>query len=144
MPNIERVRGFLDTITAAGLNTGARVVGNAFSSENGYWEVIKLLSEDNPPSALFTLSSTITLGAIRAAREKGLSIGKDISIVSFDNNINLSYFSPPITMIGQPVEDMAVLSVKNLVSAIDGGQKSFSHLRLTPTVIQGESVAIIR
>ena len=143
MPNVERVRGFMDTMTSAGLENGAKVVGSAFSLENGYREVMNLLSEDNPPSALFTLSSTITLGAIRAAREKGLVIGKDISIVSFDNNINLNYFSPPITMIGQPVEDMAVLSVKILVSAIDGGQKSFSHLRLAPTVIQGQSVAII-
>lgn len=141
MPNVERVRGFMDTMRAAGLETGARVVGNSFSSENGYREATALFAQENPPSALFTLSSTITLGAIRAAREKGMAIGRDVSIISFDNNINLSYFSPPITMIGQPVEDMAVLSVKILMGAIDSGQKNFSHLRLAPAVIPGQSIA---
>ena len=153
MPNTERVRGYLDTMKEAGLKEFVRVTGNSFSIENGYRETSLLLDGasgalgDGAPEALFTLSNTITLGAIRAIKERGLQIGGDISVISYDNNASLSFFSPSITMIGQPVADMAKLSVQILVNAIgsvqesgSGAQVAMSHLRLSPSIIEGQSI----
>ena len=143
MPNFERVRGFRDTMAAAGLQDRYPVCGNAFSIENGYREALKLLSGTDVPTAFFTLSNTITLGAIGAIKEMGLRIGEDISIISFDYNTNLSFFSPSITMVSQPVEDMAKLSVKILTDAIDKGAGSFSHLLLAPSIVEGQSITCL-
>lgn len=146
MPNFNRVSGYLDCMKEAGLEDRCLVTGDAFSIENGYREARAILNSKNRPTALFTLSNTITLGAIQAIKEKGLKIGKDISIVSFDNNVSLRFFTPSVTMISQPVEDMAKVAVQILMKAIANpagnskGSQSFTHLRLSPSVIEGQSV----
>lgn len=144
MPNFERVSGYMETMKEVGAEDRCLVCGNAFSIENGYREAKAILNSTYNPTAFFTLSNTITLGAIQAIKEKGLEIGKDISIISFDNNVSLRFFTPSVTMISQPVYDMAKVAVQILMKAIEESgedNKSFTHLRLAPSVIEGQSIS---
>ena len=43
---------------------------------------------------------------MRAVRDSGLMVGKDISVISFDDNISLDYMHPPITRVSQATEEM--------------------------------------
>lgn len=140
MPNKKRVSGYMDALRNAELEDNAIIVGNEFSLQNGYLETQLLLNSPQRPTAIFALSNTIGLGAIKAIREAGLNIPEDISLIVFDNNIYMDYMIPPITRISQPVEEMAKLATKLLFGAIESGKRPSTQIKLTPNLIPQESV----
>lgn len=140
VPNMKRVNGYINAMRRVGLEDNAIVVGNEFSLHNGYLETKKLINSSKRPTAIFTLSNTIALGSIKALREAGLSIPKDISLIAFDNNIYMDYFVPPITRISQPVKEMAKLAVKLLFESIESGKRLSTQIELAPELISRDSV----
>ena len=117
------------------------VVGNEFSSQNGYLETKLLMSIPSRPEAIFALSNTIALGALKAVREVGMRVPKDVALLSFDDNVYMDYMTPSITRVSQPVDDMAKLSVKILLDSIKNpDRKKSSQLALSATILQGESI----
>ena len=139
MPNKERVRGYCRAMEEAGLAENINIVGNEFSVQNGYLEAKLLMSREIRPTAIFTLSNTIMLGALKAIREAGLSVPQDVALISFDNNLYMDYMTPSITRISQPVEDMSKLAVKILLDKLNGESNCNSQLRLSPMMVAGES-----
>ena len=144
MPNTMRVQGYLDQMKEAGLEDRVRVVGSEFSIQNGYLETRLLLSGERRPSALFALSNTIGLGAMKAIREMNLRIPEDISLISFDNNMYLDYMIPPVARVSQPLEDMARLATKILFERMEDSSQAASHIMLTPNLIPGGSVRAVK
>ena len=139
-PNKKRIAGYKAAMTDAGLEDNILVVGNEFSLQNGYLETKLLLNRSPRPTAMFTLSNTIALGAIKAIREAGMKIPEDISLIAFDNNIYMDFLTPPISRISQPVEDMAKLAVKLLFESIESHNRVNTKLELAPDFISRESV----
>ena len=139
-PNKKRIAGYKAAMTDAGLEDNILVVGNEFSLQNGYLETKLLLNRSPRPTAMFTLSNTIALGAIKAIREAGMKIPEDISLIAFDNNIYMDFLTPPISRISQPVEDMAKLAVKLLFERIESHNRVNTKLELAPDFISRESV----
>ena len=117
IPNIQRVRGFVDAMVGAGI-TSYTVTGDAFSEQNGYLETKLLLQQKVWPTAIFTFSNTIAMGCIKALKEEKVKIPDDISLITFDDNPYLNYIDPPLTCISQPVEDICKIAVKILFSNI--------------------------
>ncbi len=145
MPNRERVKGYRHAMEEAGLGDSSIIVGNEFSVQNGYLSTKLLLLGKEPPTAIFALSNTIMLGSLKAVQESTLSIPKDISMISFDNNLYMDYLTPSITRVSQPVENMAKLAVKILCENLEGSRvlTANSQLRLLPEIITGKSVALL-
>ncbi len=140
-PNKERVSGYMSAMRESGLEEEAMVVGNEFSSQNGYLETKLLMSIPSRPEAIFALSNTIALGALKAVREVGMRVPKDVALLSFDDNAYMDYMTPSITRVSQPVDDMAKLSVKILLDSIKNpDRKKSSQLALSATILQGESI----
>lgn len=140
MPNKRRTEGYRAALRKAGIEDNAIIVGNDFTVQNGYIETKLLLNSPNRPTAIFALSNTIGLGAIRAIREAGLRIPEDISLVSFDNNIYLDYLVPAITRIGQRVEEMGKMAIKLLDESIQGKRTLTSQIELSTETILRDSV----
>ena len=140
VPNKRRVAGYMDALRRVGLEENALVVGNEFSLQNGYLETKLLLNKSPRPTAIFALSNTIGLGAIKAIREAGLRIPEDISLIAYDNNIYMDFLVPPITRISQPVEEMAKLTSKILFESIEAGKRMSTQIELAPDLIARESV----
>lgn len=142
--NIERVQGYVSAMQSAGLEEFVQISGNEFSVQNGYLETKLLLLQERRPTAIFSLSNTITLGIIKAINEANLSIPGDISILSFDSFQYMDYISPALTRIGQPVEDMAMLASKLLFTSIEQNATGTSQIKLAPAIVPGGSVAFIQ
>lgn len=140
VPNRKRVSGFHKAMDAAGYE--ARVVGNAFSMENGYTETKLLLQSKERPTAIFGLSNTICLGAIRAIKEASLRIPEDISVLCFDDNFYLDHLTPQITRVGQQTDEMGRLAVKVMMEKInDCGDTLSPQLELSTYLTIKDSVA---
>lgn len=142
-PSKERVRGYKEAMREAGNENNIRIAGNEFSIQNGYLETKLLLESSDPPTAIFTLSNTITLGALKAIREASFKIPDDISLISFDNFNYMDFLEPPITRISQPTDDMGMLATKILFDRIETCPSSTSQLKLSPALISGESIRSI-
>ena len=141
--NRERVRGYRDTMIAEGLEDEMIIVGNDFSTENGYLETKLLLQMENRPTAIFTMSISILIGALKAINEAGLKIPEDLSIITFDENIYMDYLSPAVDRIRQPIRDMAVLTSKILLNKINQTSDSKSQIKMTPVYVAGASIKTI-
>jgi LacI family transcriptional regulator len=81
----------------------------------------ELLALPNAPTALIALTGTQAIGAFRAIRERGLSLPGDLSLLTFDNYPWTALVEPPITVIEQPVEQMAELAAGAVLRALEGG-----------------------
>ena len=106
--------------------------------QNGIRAAEKLL--DHNPTALFVTTSSLTIGALRYIKEKGLGIPEDISVMAYDDPAFFSFFTPGITSIKQPIKESALLMVKNLIELINTGEKTESGIMLKPELVVRESV----
>lgn len=139
-PVQDRVRGYLDALHNAQLDDHALLRGASFSIDNGYLETKLALNSGASFSAIFTLSNTILMGAIKAIREAGLRIPQDISVVSFDNSNYLDYLDPAITHVSQPINNMAALAVKILIQRINKQAEACSQIKLPTQLVVNASV----
>lgn len=139
----ERIRGFMDAMHEFGWQDEALIRGNDFSIQNGYIETKLVLSSEVKPTAIFALSNTILLGVVKALNEHKLSIPKDMSLISFDNNLYLDYLNPPITRIAQPIQEIGVIAVKILMQKILREDNIHSEILLEPTIIKRDSIKVI-
>lgn len=141
VPNKARVKGYRGALKKYGLENQALVVGDAFSIQNGYLETKLLLSRPVRPTAIFVLSHTILLGALKAIQDTSYRIPDDISLISFDDHLSLDYMTPPMTRVSQPVEEMGHLAAKLLFDYIENKNDSVTQLALSTTLIVRSSVA---
>ncbi|WP_294471265.1 LacI family DNA-binding transcriptional regulator [uncultured Bacteroides sp.] len=139
----ERVRGYLDALQEAECLENAMVKGHEFSIQNGYIETELALSSVIQPTAIFALSSTILLGAIKALNEHKVRVPQDMSIISFDDNLYLDYLNPPVTRIAQPLENIGIIAVKMLMQKILEETELHTEILLKPTIIKRDSIRVL-
>ena len=89
-------------------------------------------------------SDLMALGAIRAARQRGLSVPGDISVVGYDDSPLMAFTDPPLTTVRQPVAAMAVAAVRALVDEINGHPSPNSEYLFRPELVVRGSTAVTR
>jgi DNA-binding LacI/PurR family transcriptional regulator len=117
----ERLRGYADAITAAGIDWDAVPVyeGHPNSRALGAEAAGALLAIHPPPTALLAMSDEIALGAIDGAHAAGHSVPGQLSIVGFDDNPAAT--SRGLTTIRQPLVDKGRAAGRMLLEALAGG-----------------------
>lgn len=106
-----RELGWQEALRAAGLHDGP-IVREDWSREGGYRGGQRLLEARNRPTAVFACSDLQAIGLLRAAHERGLRIPEDLAVVAFDGTKESEYCWPPLTVIAQPVQEMARTAVR--------------------------------
>ncbi|WP_199523736.1 LacI family DNA-binding transcriptional regulator [Micromonospora craterilacus] len=89
-------------------------------------------------------SDLMALGAIRAARQRGLSVPADLSVVGYDDSPLMAFTDPPLTTMRQPVTAMAVAAVRALVDEINGHGAPHSEYLFRPELVVRGSTAVAR
>lgn len=90
------------------------------SREGGYAVAQELLSLPDPPTAILAFSDLIALGVLCAARDRGLNVPGDLSVVGL-GNLSFSYMSPiELTTVQVPWQDIGMIAVDLLYRVIDG------------------------
>ncbi|WP_435837274.1 LacI family DNA-binding transcriptional regulator, partial [Streptomyces asoensis] len=91
--------------------TGGRVHA-ALTHEDGCTAARALLALPERPTAIFAANDLQALGVYQAAREAGLRIPDDLSVVGFDDLPVVAWVDPPLTTVHQPLTEMAVAATE--------------------------------
>lgn len=87
-------------------------------------------------------SDLIALGAIRAARQHGLHVPHDLSVIGYDDSPLMAFTNPPLTTMRQPVTAMSVAAVRALVDEINGHPAPHSEYVFRPELVVRGSTAV--
>jgi LacI family transcriptional regulator len=110
-----RMRAIREALVAGGVSNWSEEKAMDWTPELGYQTIKRLASEGKMPDAVIALNDNIALGVYSACNELGVVIGKDISIVSFDDDELVSYLKPGLTTARLPYAEIGELAVKALV-----------------------------
>jgi len=100
--------------------------GDSPTPQPGYEATKRLLASHKPFTALFAFNDISAMGAIRALREAGLRVPRDVSVVGFDDIENAAYQNPALTTVRQPLRKMGRIAAEILLRRISRSQADFA------------------
>jgi LacI family transcriptional regulator, galactose operon repressor len=86
-----------------------------WTREGGYEGGHRLLNTSRPPTAIFASSDLEAIGLLRAAHERGLRVPEDLAVISFDGTKESEFSWPPLTVVAQPIREMASMAIELLM-----------------------------
>jgi LacI family transcriptional regulator len=139
-PHQARMHGYRAAMQAAGVPIPPEYVRTAsFHHLDGIREGAALLDLDPPPTAIFAACDETALGALHAARARGLRIPDDLSVVGFDDTQIASMASPALTTVRQPLREMGMLALRTALRLAAGEKIEFRHIELATELVVRES-----
>ena len=95
--------------------------GGHFDMANAYQGTLELLERQVPFSAIFTVSDTMAMAAIKALNDRGLRVPEDCSVIGIDGLRMSEYFIPTLTTMAQPTEELGREGVAILMEMVREG-----------------------
>ena len=139
-----RIDGYRSALEQAGTRFDPALVRNGdFQHEGGFVRGGELLDITGPErlTAIFAGSDQQALGVYEAARQRGLRIPQDLSVVGFDDLPLTRWVSPPMTTVRQPLAEMGRVAAEVLGDLIEGVSPRSRRLELSTELIVRESTA---
>ncbi|NOZ51504.1 MAG: LacI family transcriptional regulator [Chloroflexi bacterium] len=137
-----RLSGYWAALRAAGVTIDpAWVVRTENRHGDAYEKTRHLLRlpQQHRPDAIVASSDLMAIGAINAALDAGLEIGKDLAIVGFDDAPVARYLRPHLTTLRQPVTEIGERLITMLVALCQGRPVEDAHILLCPELIVRDS-----
>ncbi|MFI5632435.1 LacI family DNA-binding transcriptional regulator [Streptomyces sp. NPDC051664] len=137
-----RVDGYRAAMETAGLPLDPDLVREGeFSHEDGYAAGLELLQLPEPPTAIFAGNDLQALGVYEAARQLGLRIPEDLSVVGFDDLPLTRWIGPPLTTVRQPLTEMAETAARLVLDLSRGQQPATTRVDLATNLVVRSSTA---
>ncbi len=135
-----RLQGFKESLTEAGIQeSDAPILVGDLTQRGGYEQACKLLDSASPPTAIAACNDLMAFGAMSAAQERGMVVGKDISITGFDDIPMAEYSHPPLTTLHQPIYEIGGRVCEMLVKLIQGEALKERYVLLKPELLVRQS-----
>jgi LacI family transcriptional regulator len=138
----ERRLGFEDAVNAAGIKLPRSLVAEGtYRFESGIQAANRLLDLSPAPTAIFASNDEMAAGVVHAARQRGLAIPEDLSIIGFDDTAIAAHMWPPLTTVRWPITSMARSAALKLVGdVIDPGTEVDEPSMFVSTLVRRASV----
>src|SRR5690554_793765 len=135
-----RVDGYRMALDEAGVDIDPSLIcyGDFFVG-GGYTHGSALLDRPDRPTAIFAGSDNQALGVLRAARERGLRIPEDLSVVGYDDLPVTEWLAPPLTTVHQPLTEMASTATQILLRLARGEPVRNSRIDLATELVVRQS-----
>jgi LacI family transcriptional regulator len=119
----QRKLGWREALQSAGLPSKDSFVAEGnWAAVTGEHGLTQLLTRHPEIDGMFVCNDSMTLGAAKAARERGLQIPRDLAIVGFDDIPDAAYFCPPLSTVRQDMVELGRRAVRELGEAIEANQ----------------------
>jgi DNA-binding LacI/PurR family transcriptional regulator len=142
LPTREKAAGRAEALREAGLSPNGLVAHGDFTFAGGRRALRQLLAKgQNRPTAVICSSDVIAIAVIQEAREAGLRVPEDLSIVGFDGIEAADWVDPALTTIEQPIAEIASTAVELLQTVIATPARSLPRVLYQPKLRRGASTA---
>lgn len=139
-----REAGFRSAMAEAGVPVDERLVRvGGFRIESAAGTAAELLALTDRPSAIFAGNDLSAISTMTVARDMGLSVPDDLSVIGFDNVPESALVNPPLTTIMQPLQRMGAEALRLLVDLIAGVERD-THIRLPTELVIRSSCRPLR
>jgi len=136
-----RFLGYCDALRRGGLTPEAALVeetGGGFDMADSYAGMLRLLARTRDFTALFALSDTTAIAAVKAMQDSGLRVPEEVSVIAIDGLKVSEYVTPTLSTMVQPAEEMGRACVELLHEVLNGGPHR--HIRLETSFREGASL----
>lgn len=140
---VDRLNGFIEGLALCGkaLHPDLRWDGD-FSEASGYGAVQHLVPHQ--PDAIFVASDTMAMGALRALRDRGISVPQEVAVIGFDGLTASEASVPSLTTIRQPVSETGARAVHMLNDLVSGAASAPSIEIMPVELVVRDSCGAIR
>jgi LacI family transcriptional regulator len=136
----DRRRGYHAALAAAGILPDPELeVESNFEIDGGEQAAGVLLDLADPPTAIFAFNDNHAIGAIQAARARGIGVPEDLSVVGFDDVEHATIVTPTLTTVRQPLAEMGRTAVNLLQRLLDRQRMEALHVELGTRLVVRES-----
>jgi len=142
-PDAQRVVGWTEALRAAGVEP--QVMHTTRDARDDPSDVVHaVLAQPQPPTAFLCFSDVLAFGVIQTAKELGLAVPRDLSVVGFDDTPAARVSDPPLTTVHQDVTAKGHLAAAALKEAIDEARQGKAararhRLLTTELVVRGST-----
>jgi DNA-binding LacI/PurR family transcriptional regulator len=138
-----RLQAFIKTLEAHRLTTDPElIIETDLTQGSGREAGGRLLDLAAPPTAIVACNDLMALGAMSAAQERGLIVGKDVSITGFDDIPWAEHAHPPLTTVRQPIYQIGTMVCEMLIKTIKGEQLAELQIILKPSLVVRKSSGV--
>ena len=120
----------------------ALVIEGNLTQSGGYQKMGQLLDLEEPPTAVVTGNDLMAFGAMEAAQERGLVMGRDVAVIGFDDIPLAAHFRPTLTTVRQPIYDIGKMLSQMLIKIIKGEEPVERQIILRPELVVRESSGV--
>ncbi len=117
------------------------IIEGDWSARSGYDALMQFAQAGQLPTAIFAQNDQMAVGCLRAARELGVKVPDQLSVIGVDDIPLAAYFEPPLTTLRQDFYAIGREAAKLLVCAIEKPDTSRQHLRLPAELLVRRSTA---
>jgi LacI family transcriptional regulator len=138
----DRLAGYRAALAGAGFEPDRSLVAEAdFEVAGGRAAAARLLSLPDRPTAVVAFNDNLAVGAFQAARELGLELPRDLSVVGFDDSEQAPLVTPALTTMRQPLGEMARMAVSLLTRLLAGHRVEGLEVELATRLVVRDSTA---
>lgn len=139
-PDLESARlreeGYRAALKAAGVPVDPELIRvGGYRSETADQPAHELLTLPDRPTAIFAANDLSALRTIEVARNLGLRVPDDVSVVGFDNVPESAMSTPPLTTIAQNIRQMGSEAISQLIAMMDGTAEGGAHVTLPTELV---------
>ena len=132
----ERRLGFEDALSAAGLKLPRSLIARGnYTFETGVTAANRLFDLSPRPTAIFASNDEMAAGVVFAARERGIAVPEELSVIGFDDTPIAAHIWPPLTTVRWPIVSMARSAARKLVGDMVGGPAAADQPSELPSML---------
>lgn len=133
----ERLRGFYQAFTAAGLDPDqAQVLQGDFREITGFEAAASILALRPRPTAVFAANDSMAIGLLAALYRSGCRVPEDIAVVGFDNVAIAGYLNPALTTVHVDACGLGAQAVSLMLDAVEAGPKMVPVRKMIPAILK--------
>jgi DNA-binding LacI/PurR family transcriptional regulator len=133
-----RLAGYRQALDAAGVELPDAYIALApHSRENARLSALQLLDLPEPPTAIFVASDHQAVGVLKAARERGLAVPRELAVLGFDD-LDIAHYIG-LTTVRQPLEESGRVAVELTLSRLADSSRPAQRVRLPLTLVRRET-----
>jgi len=138
----ERLTAYQQMMAAAGaaVADGWIAEGN-WSAASGFAALNQIMGSASIPTAIFAQNDQMAVGVLRAARDRGIAVPEQLSVIGIDDIPLATHFEPPLTTVHQEFAEIGRTAARLLIYALDNPDATACHVRLAPRLVIRQSTA---